>query len=49
MKSTTIEKKTEIDTQETFFFYPQQSLLQEFEMNSSTSQTSHSKKDDLTS
>ena len=33
MKSTTIEKKTEIDTQESFLFYPQQSLLREFEIN----------------
>ena len=33
MKSTTIEKETEIDTQETFFFYSQQYILQGFEIN----------------
>ena len=34
MKSNTIEKKTELDTEETFFFYSQQSLRQEFAVNS---------------
>ena len=33
MKSTTIEKETEIDIQKTFFFHLKQSLRQELEIN----------------
>ena len=53
MESTTIEKKTEIDNQESFFavlsFYSQQSLLQELEINQQLLRSHFLKKDDLSS